>query len=151
MANALALLFTQLVLLPRLRVGPRTLMIWGAGLTGAAVMLQIMAPNLAVLLASQALQGLGAGLARPGFTGGASVAVEPHEQGAAAGLVVAVNGAGFIFSPIVGGVVYEHFGMNAPLIITAAVLAFMLVFAMVSRRLRDAVSYDPPPSEPPPS
>lgn len=151
MANALALLFTQLVLLPRLRVGPRTLMIWGAGLTCAAVMLQIIAPNLAVLLASQALQGLGAGLARPGFTGGASVAVEPHEQGAAAGLVVAVNGAGFIFSPIVGGVVYEHFGMNAPLIITAAVLAFMLVFAMVSRRLRDAVSYDPPPSEPPPS
>lgn len=142
MANALALLFTQLVVLPRISMGPRSLMIWGAALTGIAVIAQIFAPNLEMLLVSQALQGLGAGLARPGFTGGASVAVEPHEQGAAAGLVVAVNGAGFIFSPIVGGVVYEHFGMNAPLVITALVLAFMFVFALVSRRLRDAVAVE---------
>ncbi|MEQ1490978.1 MAG: MFS transporter, partial [Terricaulis sp.] len=139
MANALALLFTQLVVLPRLNMGPRSFMIWGAALSCLAVALQIFAPNLEVLLASQALLGLGSGLARPGFTGGASVAVQPHEQGAAAGLVVAVNGAGFIFSPLVGGVVYEHFGMNAPLVITAAVLAFMCAFAVMSRRLRDAV------------
>lgn len=147
MANALALLFTQLVVLPRLSIGPRSLMIWGAAISGASVTLQIFAPNLEVLLASQALLGLGGGLARPGFTGGASVAVEPHEQGAAAGLVVAVNGAGFIFSPLVGGVVYEHFGMNAPLVITTAVLAFMCAFAVVSRRLRDAVMVVAP-SEP---
>jgi len=150
MANALALLFTQLVVLPRLNMGPRSFMIWGAGISCAAVVLQIFAPNLEVLLASQALLGLGAGLARPGFTGGASVAVEPHEQGAAAGLVVAVNGAGFIFSPLVGGVVYEHFGMNAPLAIVAAVLTFMATFAIVSRRLRDVVTA-PPPVDPPPS
>lgn len=149
MANALALLFTQLVLLPRLNMGPRAFMIWGAALSCAAVVLQIFSPNLEVLLAAQALQGLGSGLARPGFTGGASVAVEPHEQGAAAGLVVAVNGAGFIFSPLVGGVVYEHFGMNAPLVIVSAVLAFMCAFAVMSRRLRDAVTA-PAPSEPPP-
>lgn len=147
MANALALLFTQLVVLPRLNMGPRSFMILGAGLSAMAVVIQIFAPNLEMILASQALQGLGAGLARPGFTGGASVAVEPHEQGAAAGLVVAVNGAGFIFSPLVGGVVYEQFGMNAPLVITAAVLGFMLVFALMSRRLRDAVTATPP-SEP---
>jgi MFS family permease len=150
-ANASALLFTQLVLLPRLNRGPRSLMIAGAAITGAAVIVQILAPNLEFLLVSQALQGLGAGLARPGFTGGASVAVEPHEQGAAAGLVVAVNGAGFIFSPMVGGVVYEHYGMNAPLVITAAVLAFMLGFAVFSRRLRDAVAVEVPGVEPTPS
>jgi predicted MFS family arabinose efflux permease len=137
MANALALLFTQLVVLPRLNMGPRSFMIWGAAISCSAVVLQIFAPNLEVLLASQALLGLGAGLARPGFTGGASVAVEPHEQGAAAGLVVAVNGA-------------EHFGMNAPLAITAAVLTFMSAFAIMSRRLRNIVTA-PPPVDPPPS
>lgn len=149
MANALALLFTQLVVLPRIKIGPRSLMIWGSAISLASVTLQIFAPNLEVLLASQALLGLGAGLARPGFTGGASVAVEPHEQGAAAGLVVAVNGAGFIFSPLIGGVVYEHFGMNAPLAITAGVLAFMCAFAVMSRRLRDAVTPAPPEDTPP--
>jgi MFS family permease len=149
MANALALLFTQLVVLPRINIGPRSLMIWGSAISLVSVALQIFAPNLEVLLASQALLGLGAGLARPGFTGGASVAVEPHEQGAAAGLVVAVNGAGFIFSPLIGGVVYEHFGMNAPLAITAGVLAFMCAFAVMSRRLRDAVTPAPPEDTPP--
>ncbi len=151
MANALALLFTQLVILQRITISPRPLMIWGAGITCAAVVLQIFSGNLEMLMISQALQGLGAGLARPGFTGGSSVAVEPHEQGAAAGLVVAVNGAGFIFSPIIGGVVYEHYGMNAPLIITAALLAGMAIFAAMSRRLRDAAVATQVPAEPTPS
>ena len=85
------------------------------------------------------MQGLGGGLARSGFTGGASVAVEPHEQGAAAGLVVAINGSGFVFSPVLGGVAYEHLGMTAPLIITVVLIAGMLAFALVSRRLRNNI------------
>jgi MFS family permease len=144
MANALALLATQLVILPRINLGTRALMIWGAALLGLGVVVQIFAPNIEMLLVSQALQGLGAGLARPGFTGGASVAVEHHEQGAAAGLVVAVNGAGFVFSPLFGGVAYERLGMDAPLIITLALLTSMLAFAAMSRRLRNAFIAAPP-------
>ncbi|MBX3511357.1 MAG: MFS transporter, partial [Hyphomonadaceae bacterium] len=98
MVNALALLATQMAVLPRLKMGPRGLMIWGSAVLAVGVAVQIIAPSLGALLVAQALQGLGFGLARPGFTGGASVAVQPHEQGAAAGLVVAVNGAGFVFS-----------------------------------------------------
>jgi len=97
---------------------------------------------------SQAVQGLGAGLARPGFAGGASVAVKPEEQGSAAGLVVAANGAGFVFSPLIGGVVYETVGMNAPLIITVVLLTAMMAFALRSRRLRNASVIETPPSEP---
>jgi MFS family permease len=146
MVNALALLATQMAVLPRLRLGPRPLMVWGSGLLALGVAIQIIAPSLAALLVAQGVQGLGFGLARPGFTGGASVAVRPEEQGAAAGLVVAANGAGFVFSPLVGGVVYEHVGMNAPLMITLALLAVMFVFALKSRRLRSVVLT---PSEPP--
>ncbi len=148
MVNALALLATQMAILPRIKLGSRGLMAWGAGLLALGVAMQIIAPSLGALLVAQAIQGLGAGLARPGFTGGASVAVEPHEQGAAAGLVVAVNGAGFVFSPLVGGVVYETVGMNAPLIITVALLVAMFVFALISRRLRAVREIELPPSEP---
>jgi MFS family permease len=148
MVNALALLATQMAVLPRLRLGPRALMAWGAGLLALGVAIQIVAPSLAALLVAQGVQGLGFGLARPGFTGGASVAVRPEEQGAAAGLVVAANGAGFVFSPLVGGVAYERLGMNAPLIVTLVLLAAMFAFALRSRRLRDAVVVNPP-SEPP--
>jgi MFS family permease len=145
MANALALLCTQLLILPRTALGPRSLIICGACVLVAGVSVQVFAPNIGVLMLAQALQGLGAGLARSGFTGGASVAVQPREQGAAAGLVVAVNGSGFIFSPVLGGVAYEHLGMIAPLLITIGLLATMLVFAVLSRRLRDAVVAMPAP------
>ena len=148
MVGALALLATQMAILPRLRMGPRALMAWGAGLLGLGVAIQIVAPSLGALLVSQAVQGLGAGLARPGFTGGASVAVKPEEQGAAAGLVVATNGAGFVFSPLIGGVAYERLGMNAPLLITLGLLFAMTVFALISRRLRHAALDGAPPSEP---
>jgi MFS family permease len=143
MANALALLLTQLVILPRISFGPRSLIIWGAGVLALGAIAQIFAPTLELLMLSQALQGLGGGLARSGFTGGASVAVQPHEQGAAAGLVVAINGAGFIFSPVLGGVAYEHLGMDAPLIATLSLVTGMFVFALVSRRLRDSVTAAP--------
>jgi len=147
MVSALALLATQIALLPRLKLGPQALMAWGAGLLGLGVLIQIFSPTLGALLVSQAVQGLGAGLARPGFTGGASIAVRPEEQGAAAGLVVATNGAGFVFSPLFGGVVYEHAGMNAPLYITVVLLIGMTIFALASRRLRGVVDQpgDPGP------
>jgi len=148
MVNALALLATQMAILPRLKLGSRGLMAWGAGLLAVGVGVQIIADTLAALLVSQAVQGLGAGLARPGFAGGASVAVKPEEQGSAAGLVVAANGAGFVFSPLIGGVVYETVGMNAPLIIMLVLLVGMAIFALRSRRLRHAAIIDTTPSEP---
>ncbi len=144
MVSALALLATQMAILPRLRLTSRQLMLWGAGLIGLGVLIQIIAPSLSALLVAQAVQGIGFGLARPGFSGGASVAVRPEEQGASAGLVVAANGAGFVFSPLLGGVVYEQIDPTAPLWITLALLVAMFVFAWRSRRLRSAVIAEAP-------
>lgn len=150
MVSALALLATQLAVLPRLKLNPRPLMAWGAAILALGMLIQIFAPSLGALLVAQAVQGLGFGLARPGFTGGASIAVRPNEQGAAAGLVTSVNGAGFVFSPLFGGVAYEFVGMNAPLWICVVLLGLMLGFALRSRRLRGAPLAAPAPEEPPP-
>ena len=148
MVNALAFLATQLGILPRLKLSPRLLMAWGAGLLALGVAIQIMSPTLGALMVALAVQGLGGGLARAGFAGGSSIAVRPDEQGAAAGLVVAINGAGFVFSPLLGGVVYENLGMNAPLYITVIILLGMLAFTLRSRRLRQSLIVDQPPPEP---
>lgn len=144
MVGALALLATQLAVLPRLGLGSRTLMIAGASLVAAGLVVQIVAGDLATLLFSQLLQGLGFGLARPGFAGGASLAVRAEEQGAAAGLVVAVNGAGFIISPLTGGGLYMIVGPAAPLWSAIVILLVMALFASRSRRLKGALA--PPPS-----
>jgi MFS family permease len=149
MVNALAFLATQMAVLPRLKLGPRELMAWGAGMIAFGVLIQILSPSLGALMVALAVQGLGSGLARAGFAGGSSIAVKPEEQGTAAGLVVAVNGAGFVISPLLGGVVYEQLGMNAPLIVTVAILLSMLAFVLRSRRLRHAVAIEEaPPNDP---
>ncbi len=150
MVNALAFLATQMGILPRLKMEPRELMAWGAGLFALGVLIQILSPSLGALMVALAVQGLGGGLARAGFAGGSSIAVRPEEQGNAAGLVVAINGAGFVFSPLLGGVVYEQLGMNAPLVITVAILLSMLAFTLASRRLRGLSTTEHPPADPTP-
>lgn len=144
MVGALAVLATQMAILPRLGFTSRQLMLWGSALMGVGVLIQIAAPGLAALLVSQAVQGVGGGLARPGFAGGASVAVRPQEQGAAAGLVGAVSGAGFIVSPLLGGVAYELIGITAPFWIAALLLAAMFAFVWRSKRLKYAIVAEAP-------
>ena len=135
-AGAVSLLIVQLVVLPRIRLDNRHLMVLGAGLAALSVLVQIAAHDLFGLMAAQAVQGVGFGLCRPGFSTGASLAVKPYEQGALAGLVVAANGAGFVISPLAGNALYEAAGMNAPLLLCMTLLAGLALFAWFDRALR---------------
>lgn len=143
MVGALALLATQLGLLRILKLRARSLMIIGSLVLALGVLAQISATSLNIILLGQLLQGIGFGLARPGFSGGASLGVRQEEQGSVAGLITAVNGAGFVLSPFFGVTLYgygmKHFGPNglhAPFWLAVAILLAMAIFALVSRRLR---------------
>ncbi|MGE0829219.1 MAG: MFS transporter [Hyphomonadaceae bacterium] len=146
MVGALALLTTQMVVLPRLKLKSSGYMALGALIVCAGILVQMQAASLGALVVAQFLQGMGFGLTRPGFAGGASMAVTPQEQGAAAGLVVAVNGAGFIFSPITGGVAYQFLHPLAPLALAFAILTAMAIFSWRSRRLRNVEAALAPPT-----
>ena len=135
MVGALAVLATQMGIVPRLSLSNRLLMAFGAAIAALGVAMQAFAGTLPALLVSQMAFGIGMGLARPGFAGGASTAVSPQEQGAVAGLVVATNGAGFVVSPVFGGLAYQVLGITAPLWIAAAFLSAMALFGLRSRRL----------------
>jgi MFS family permease len=146
MVGALAVLVAQTLLLPRLKLTPRGLMMLGAALIGLGLLIQIIAPTLGVLLFSQLVQGLGFGLARPGMSGGASLSVRWDEQGAVAGLMVGVSGAGFIISPLLGGWLYDAAGHETPYWVCLAIVIVMGVFAWRSRRLkaREVAPIQPP-------
>ncbi|MBL8559275.1 MAG: MFS transporter [Hyphomonadaceae bacterium] len=150
MVGALALLATQLGLLRMLKLQGRSLMVLGGAVIVCGVLLQISAETLNFLLVAQFMQGVGFGLARPGFSGGASLSVRPEEQGGLAGLTVAVNGAGFVISPLAGVTLYEAAGMHAPLWLAVGILTSMTLFAVFSRRLRatGGVSSSSPASGP---
>lgn len=127
--GAMATLTAQLALIPRLKLPPRDLMVWGAVLLAGGSLLVLTAPTLAIFGLVQILFGLGQGFSRPGFTSGASLAVGATLQGNVAGLVTAANGTGFVVSPIFGLWAYEHIHPTAPFIFCACLLGAMGLFA----------------------
>lgn len=108
MAGAFATLLAQWGLIPMLRLGPRTSTLWGMGLAVIGVIPVALGTNLHSIAVGFAIASMGYGLFRPGFTSGASLAVSPREQGQAAGIVVAVNGAAYIVAPALGVWLYSH-------------------------------------------
>lgn len=151
--GALAQIVAQMALLPRLRLSPRGLMISGTIITALGTGLTAWGGAFGVLVFAQFLIGLGFGLARPGFTGGASLTVKPDEQGALAGLVVASNGAGFVVAPIFGAGLYALFSPQAPFVFCTVVLLGLAVYGRVNKALiasaaRNEALTESPPDQP---
>ena len=65
-----------------------------------------LANSRPVLVGAMLLQGVGMGLAAPAFMAGASLAVEPQEQGAVAGIASSCGPLGFTIGPLLGGLLY---------------------------------------------
>lgn len=134
MAGAGATLFAQWGLIPQLRLTPPTLMRAGTLIAGVGTAGIALAGSIHGLVLAFALVSLGYGLARPGFTAGASLAVSRAEQGGVAGAVTSVNGSCFIFAPAVGIGLYE-IGHTLTYWLGAAGLACLAVYAFTQPAL----------------
>lgn len=106
MAGAAATLAAQWGLIPRLHLAPRSLILWGSLVAAAGLMVTMFAVDLYGIVMGFGLASLGFGLTRPGFTGGASLAVPLNEQGGVAGVVTAANGIAYVAAPGVGMALY---------------------------------------------
>lgn len=127
--GAIAVLLAQLVLIPRLRLRNKTLMWVGCVPLLMGTLIIVFAHDFASLILSQFLIGLGQGLARPGFSSGASLAVSPQLQGNVAGLVISANGMGYIVTPFFGLFFYEYLSRELPFYLCAAMLVAMFLYA----------------------
>lgn len=121
MAGAVATLGAQWGLIPRLRLSPRALILWGALIAAAGLMWTMGAQNLYGITLGFALASLGFGFTRPGFTAGASLAVPLAEQGAVAGVITSANGISYVLAPTLGISLYglDH---NLPFLAFALLL-----------------------------
>lgn len=108
MSGAVATLFAQWGVIPRLHLGPRTACLSGVMLAAVGIAYLAIADSMHALILSYSILSLGFGLFRPGFTAGASLAVSKEEQGEASGIVASVSGAAFIFAPPLGVWLYGH-------------------------------------------
>jgi MFS family permease len=137
MAGAVASLSAQWGVIRFFRMSPRLLLRWGAGLAALGSLMMGLAPNFTMVIAAFALTSLGFSLARPGFTAGASLAVESDEQGAVAGAISSITGASSIFGPTFGLALYG-LGHALPFYLNAGVLIALVIYAGRHQVLRRA-------------
>lgn len=121
MAGASATLAAQWGLIPRLNLKPRALIFWGAVIAAAGLGGAIFSSDLYGITLSFGLASLGFGFTRPGFTGGASLAVPMSEQGSVAGLITAANGISWVAAPALGMALYL-FNPNLPFAVSSLLL-----------------------------
>lgn len=137
MGGAMASLFSQLVIVQRFGLAPRTLMQIAPALIVVGHILIWVTASLGPVVFGMVIAGFGAGLAVPGFNAAASLAVRADEQGAAIGLANAAGASGFIVSPLIGFGLYA-IAPQAPYIFTTILAACLWVFALNSRAVKNA-------------
>ncbi len=137
LASGAALSFlAQFILIPLFKLRPRLLMFGGAGLSAlGALFLSFSATPLSIG-GSFLLAAFGLGLSRPGVVAGASLSVDPHEQGTAAGLASSSAGAGFLLAPFTGLALYQMSGPASAYYFNGIILAFVALLAFFNRRIR---------------
>lgn len=121
MAGASATLAAQWGLIPRLGASPKSLILWGAVVAAAGLIWTMLAGDLYGITIGFALASTGFGLTRPGFTGGASLAVPLPEQGGVAGVITSANGISFVAAPALGMALYA-IDPRIPFAVSAALL-----------------------------
>jgi MFS family permease len=132
MAGAVATLGAQWGLIPRLRLNPRSLILWGALIAAAGLVGTMLSRDLYGITIGFAVASLGFGFTRPGFTAGASLAVPLAEQGAVAGVITSANGISYVLAPAAGISLY---GLNHDLPFAAFALLLVGLAAVGRRRL----------------
>jgi hypothetical protein len=141
MFGAVAGLLAQWGLIRMFEMTPRQLLRWGVAMAALGNVVVACSHGYYGVVVGYAISSLGFGFARPGFTAGASIAVDMDEQARAAGAIAAVNGVNVILAP--GFVLlYERFG-PAPFLINATLMAGLLIYAFRSTALKNA---DPKPA-----
>jgi len=127
MAIVIALL--QGVLFQIIRISPPVLL----RLCGPAFTIGLFtiafAPSLLFVAIGFTCLGGAFACATPGINGSASLTVERHEQGAAAGYLAAATTSGAILGPVVGTSLYK-LQPNAPMLIGGVLMAIVSVYAL---------------------
>lgn len=133
-ACAIASLAAQWGLIVPLKLMPHTLLRWGGGLALLGNALVIVLPGYVSLVIAYAIASLGYGLARPGFTAGASLAAVSSRQGAVAGAISSIAGASIVVPPVIAVALYQ-LDRAAPFLLLVALLLGLCAYAGFSPAL----------------
>ena len=136
MLSGASSLFSQAVIVQRFILAPFTLLRFAIPLLIVAFTMMALLETQLWLTIAMMVQGLGMGLASPGFTAGASLAVSPEEQGAVAGVAGSCGPLGFTLGPFIGGALYT-LSPTAPYFFAAGLFLILFLFMnQLGKRVR---------------
>ena len=143
LANAAGAMLMQLIVVPRLGWSPRTLLRTGMTLALVALACLTIAPSLWALAASTFAMGVASGMASPGYSAGASLAVSAREQGGIAGVINATGAITWIVAPVSATALYGWMPLS-PFLLALSLVAlscacawWLLHHADLEARARD--------------
>jgi MFS family permease len=125
---AVVITLVQGVLFQIIKISPQLMLRLAGPMFGAGLFTMAFAPDLIVLGIGFALLGGAFACATPGINGSASLKMEPHEQGAAAGYLSAANTSGAIIGPVFGTALYK-IAPNAPLLVGGTMMIALSIYA----------------------
>jgi MFS family permease len=125
---AVVITLVQGVLFQMIKLSPQLLLVLAGPLFATAVFTMAFAPNLIVLGVSFGILGGSFACATPGINGSASLKMEAHEQGAAAGYLAAANTSGAIIGPLFGSLLYQ-IQPNAPMLVGGVMMIAISIYA----------------------
>lgn len=125
---AIVITLVQGVLFQIIKISPQLLLLLAGPAFSAGLFTMAFAPNLVVLGIGFALLGGAFACATPGINGSASLKMEAHEQGAAAGYLSAANTSGAILGPVFGTALYK-LQPNAPMLAGGALMIIISIYA----------------------
>ena len=139
LANAAGAMLMQLIVVPRLGWGPRRLLRAGMTLALIALTCLTLAPTLWAVAASTFAMGVASGMASPGYSAGASLAVTEREQGGIAGVINATGAITWIVAPVSATALYGWMPLS-PFLLALALVTLSCSCAWLLLRRLDIVS-----------
>jgi len=109
-ALASAMIVAQMGFVSWLKWKPESLLYLGCLLSVAGLLLFLWSGSLFLVVASHIIVGFGFGLIYPALQASASIAVDPSEQGAVAGLMGTAAAIGYIAGPLIGTGLFSLLG-----------------------------------------
>ncbi len=136
---AIAALVFQIVIVPRLDLGPRFLLKVGGPVALAGFVLILAGGSYPVMVVAMILFGVGHSMLRPGFATAASLSVSSQEQGTAAGTLIGTGAAGHVLSPLIAMPLYMVW-TPGPFVMTTLLMAFLIAYVHMEPRIRAATA-----------
>jgi len=127
MISALMSFIAQSFLVGRLGLKPMQLIRCGLPILALGYAVLPFLNNISLVFLILGGLGMGLGLIAPAFTGGASLAVGPAEQGAIGGIIASCPAAGFILGPLLGTSLYQ-LGQPLPYFLASMLIVLLFLY-----------------------